>query len=85
MKKIRLFEAFAGIGSQSKALHRLIDETFVYENVGISEWDIDAVISYDALNNDDKDEIEIPSIEEIKVFLSQFTYSLDSKKESKST
>ena len=82
-KNIRLFEAFAGIGSQNKALNRLKDEQFNYESVGISEWDIDAVISYDALNNDDKPEVDIPSIEKIKVFLSQFTYSLDSKKESK--
>lgn len=82
-KNIRLFEAFAGIGSQNKALSRLKDKNFNYQSVGISEWDIDAVISYDAINNDDKGEVELPPIEEIKAFLAQFTYSLDGKKESK--
>lgn len=82
-KNIRLFEAFAGIGSQNKALNRLKDDNFSYESVGISEWDIDAVISYDAINNDDKPEIDIPSIEDVRKFLSQYTYSLDGKKESK--
>lgn len=35
-KNIRLFEAFAGIGSQNKALNRLKDDNFSYESVGIS-------------------------------------------------
>lgn len=82
-RKIRLFEAFAGIGSQRKALRKLEDENFEVETVGISEWDIDAVISYDAIHNENPIDIEVPSIEEVKVFLSNFTYSLDSKKESK--
>lgn len=83
MKKIRLFEAFAGIGSQRKALSRLEDNDFEVETVGISEWDIDAVISYDAIHNGIDNSIPEESMEEIKTFLSQFTYSLDSKKESK--
>lgn len=82
MKKIRLFEAFAGIGSQRKALERISDSNFSYESVGISEWDIDAVISYDVIHNGFVDDPDI-SIEKVRKFLSQFTYSLDSKKESK--
>lgn len=82
-KKIRLFEAFAGIGSQRKALSRLEDDNFEVETVGISEWDIDAVISYDAIHNGLNNNTDIPSMEEIRKFLAGFTYSLDSKKESK--
>lgn len=83
MKKINLFEAFAGIGSQRKALSRLEDKDFIVKTVGISEWDIDAVISYDAIHNGIDDTVSEESMEEIRAFLSQFTYSLDSKKESK--
>ena len=83
MKNIRLFEAFAGIGSQRRALSRIEDKTFKVETVGISEWDIDCVISYDAIHNGIDNSIPTESIEEIKCFLSKFTYSLDSKKESK--
>ncbi|RWQ72972.1 DNA (cytosine-5-)-methyltransferase [Bacillus cereus] len=49
-KKIRLFEAFAGVGTQSMALKRLgVD----YEVVGIAEIDINAIISYAAIRNVD--------------------------------
>ena len=83
MKNIRLFEAFAGIGSQRRALSRIEDKDFKVETVGISEWDIDCVISYDAIHNGIDNSEPSESIEEIKNFLSKFTYSLDSKKESK--
>lgn len=49
-KKIRLFEAFAGVGTQSMALKRLgVD----YEVVGIAEIDINAIISYATIRNVD--------------------------------
>lgn len=49
-KKIRLFEAFAGVGTQSMALKRLgVD----YEVVGIAEIDINAIISYAGIRNVD--------------------------------
>lgn len=83
MKKINLFEAFAGIGSQRKALSRLEDKNFKVKTVGISEWDIDAVISYDAIHNGIDNSVPKETMDEIRGFLSQFTYSLDSKKESK--
>lgn len=38
-KKLRVFEAFAGIGAQATALSRL---NINYEIVGISEWFTDA-------------------------------------------
>ena len=52
MKKIRVFEAFAGYGSQSLALERLKKDfpTFVYEVVGISEIDKYAIQAYNALH-----------------------------------
>ena len=58
---LRVFEAFAGIGCQSIALRNLgID----YEVVGISEVDKWALLSYDAIHNEQYD-IELPSKEEM--------------------
>lgn len=50
--KIRVFEAFAGYGSQSLALERLKKDfpSFEYEIVGISEIDKHAVQAYNALH-----------------------------------
>lgn len=83
MREIRLFEAFAGIGSQRKALSRLEDKNFKVKTVGISEWDIDAVISYDAIHNGADYDLSKLDMDEVRKFLAGFTYSLDSKKESK--
>ena len=59
--KLKVFEAFAGIGSQSMALRNLgID----YEVVGISEVDRWALLGYDAIHNEMYD-IELPSKEEM--------------------
>ena len=45
-RKLRVFEAFAGIGAQASALERMnID----YEIVGISDWFIDAIECYAAI------------------------------------
>ena len=61
MEKIKVFEAFAGIGSQTMALRNLgID----FELVGISEVDRYALLSYDAIHNE-QNEINIPSKEGI--------------------
>lgn len=50
--KIRVFEAFAGYGSQALALERLKRhfDTFDYEIVGISEIDNHAITAYNALH-----------------------------------
>ena len=75
MKKLKVFEAFAGIGAQASALKRLnID----YEIVGISEWFIDAILCYDQIQNDGKPEIKLPSLEEQIEYLKEFTFSKDS-------
>lgn len=46
--KLRVFEAFAGYGSQRKALENL---NINYESVGISEIDGDVILSYAAIHN----------------------------------
>ncbi len=48
MNKLRVFEAFAGYGSQELALQRL---SIDYEVVGISEIDADAIIAYAAIRH----------------------------------
>ena len=45
-KKLRVFEAFAGIGAQHSALERA---NLNFEIVGISEWFINALLAYDAI------------------------------------
>ncbi len=73
--KLRVFEAFAGIGAQHAALKRLnID----YEIVGVSEWFIDAIECYDAIHYNGKPLIKLPSVEEQKEYLTQFTFSKNS-------
>ena len=58
---LRVFEAFAGIGSQSMALRNLnID----YEVVGISEVDKWALLAYDTIHNEPYN-IDIPSKEDM--------------------
>lgn len=51
IEKIRLFEAFAGIGSPRMALNNL---SLPYESVGISEIDKYAIKSYEAIWGEDK-------------------------------
>ena len=46
MKTLRVFEAFAGVGSQRMALKNL---NIPHEVVGISEIDVDAIIAYAAI------------------------------------
>jgi modification methylase scrFIB len=49
MEKVRLFESFAGIGTQRMALERL---GIPYESVGVSEIDESAILSYAAIHED---------------------------------
>lgn len=73
--KLRVFEAFAGIGAQASALKRL---NINYEIVGISEWFVDAILCYDQIQNNGKPEIELPTKEAQIDYLKQFTFSKDS-------
>ncbi len=75
--KLRVFEAFAGIGAQASALERMnID----YEIVGISDWFIDAIECYSAIHCNDVDVPMPEDIKKIDEYLSKFTFSATSVK-----
>jgi DNA (cytosine-5)-methyltransferase 1 len=76
-RKLKVFEAFAGIGAQSVALRRA---KIPFVSVGISEWFIDAIISYDALNHGNEELPKVPSYKYQLKYLSKFTFSIDSQK-----
>lgn len=74
-KKLRVFEAFAGIGAQAAALKRL---NINYEIVGISDWFIDAIECYSIIHNNDT-QVDVPvDKKEVIEYLSKFTFSADS-------
>lgn len=74
-KKLRVFEAFAGIGAQAAALKRL---NINYEIVGISDWFIDAIECYATIHNNDA-QVDVPvDKKEVIEYLSKFTFSADS-------
>ena len=75
MKKIRVFEAFAGIGAQRAALDKL---KLNYEVVGISEWFINALLAYDAIYHYNEPFECDKTIEEQREYLSKFKFSKDS-------
>ena len=75
--KLRVFEAFAGIGAQAAALKRM---NINYEIVGISDWFIDAIECYAAIHCGDKEVIVPEDITEEDEYQSQFTFSADSVK-----
>lgn len=74
-KKLRVFEAFAGIGAQASALRRL---NLDYEIVGISDWFIDAIVCYDAIHKKEHSSIEVPDKADQIKYLKQFQFSKDS-------
>lgn len=74
--RLRVFEAFAGIGAQHSALSRL---NINFEIVGVSEWFIDAIECYDAIHySEGAEDIVVPSIDEVDKYLSKFSFSRDS-------
>jgi len=77
MSKLKVIETFAGIGAQTKALKNLGIE---HEVVAISEWDINALISYAYIHKSkEMQTFVLPSKEEIIAELSKFTFSNDGK------
>ena len=75
-KKIKVFEAFCGIGSQHMALNNIdID----FEIIGTSEIDIDAIISYASIHYPNYDEIELKPLDEIKLYLKSLNIGYDFK------
>lgn len=80
-KVIRVFETFAGIGAQHKAIKNIQKN---FKVVGTSEWDARAIIAYSQIHHKkefEKQLAEVRSWEEKKVneYLSNKTFSLNSK------
>ena len=69
--KVRLFEAFSGVGCQAMALKRITDN---YELVGFSEIDKYAIQSYKAIHGEVKNYGDITKMEKIPE-CDIFTYS----------
>ncbi|WP_338983934.1 DNA (cytosine-5-)-methyltransferase [Spiroplasma endosymbiont of Othius punctulatus] len=80
MQKIRVFETFAGIGAQHKALEILkINKKIDYEIVAISEWDIWSNISYNAIHYDNKNIANGLTDDVMNDLFDKFTLSNDGK------
>lgn len=77
-KKLKVFEAFAGIGSQHMALKNI---NINFEIVGTSEIDIDAIISYASIHYPNYKNTEIKSIDEMKSYLLNLNVGYDFKKQ----
>ncbi len=75
-RKLRVFEAFAGIGAQASALDRL---GINYKVVGISEWFTDAIICYDAIHSNGKDIVVPPKLGQLN-YLNTYQFSRTSIK-----
>lgn len=78
MSRLKVFEAFAGIGSQVKALQRLgID----YEGVGVSEIDKNAIFAYHAIHKHTLPDIDISDMsdEDVEKELERLNIPLDKK------
>lgn len=82
--KLKIFEAFSGIGAQHKALSNLKNNNKIdFEIVGTSEWFINAMIAYTLIHH--KKEYETfkkhlyMSHSELLEKLKSFTFSTDSK------
>ena len=74
MKQIKLFEVFAGIGSQYQALKNIAKENdWEIKSVGIIEWFVSAIIAYQAIHYPNK------NIQAQTLKIDQPALSLDSK------
>lgn len=75
---IRVFETFSGIGAQTKALKNIGIE---HQVVGVSEWDINAIISYSEVHCQEAlSKVKTPSKMEAIEYLEKFSFSSDGKK-----
>lgn len=77
INKIKLFDSFAGIGATYKALKNI---NVPVELVGISEVDIDAVLSYNAIHSTYNKSYPNYSIEQMKQYLIDCNIGYDFKK-----
>ncbi len=74
MTKLKVFEAFAGIGAQHKALNNMNKP---YEVIGLAEWFVPAILAYHAIHDD----VPILNATEsaMREYLESRTLSMDSK------
>lgn len=81
MKHINLFEMFAGIGSQYKALKNIASETYIkVHSLGCCDFYIDAIIAYMKIHyNLNYYENEL-TVDEMIQILNKYSWSSDSKK-----
>lgn len=90
MAKIKVLEAFSGIGAQAKAITNLQKEgIFDFKIVGTIDWDVRAIISYAAIHNNlwkkykkTLEDNKLDSEEQIDKFLNNFNLSLNGKTKS---
>lgn len=78
MTKLKVFESFAGVGSQAMALRNIGSD---YEVVGTSDWDINATLSYNAIHKENTpDYSKNITIDKIEEELFRLSISSDGKK-----
>jgi len=76
LKEIKIFEAFAGIGTQRKALDNIAkSKNWKITSVGIIEWYVDAIIGYINLHHS---KIKLPK-EVLEIDISNLSLSTNSK------
>ncbi|WP_323591054.1 DNA (cytosine-5-)-methyltransferase [Aliarcobacter butzleri] len=78
---MKLFECFAGLGSQHRALCNVLNNK-KFKSVGISEWYISAIIGNDTIHNGPQNSFkgyDTLDRELMLNFISKFTLSMDSK------
>ena len=78
-KKIKVFETFAGVGAQAKALENL---HINHEVTGISEIDKDAIVSYASIHcnlNEKLNSFDFPSREDMIEYLQRMDVGFDFK------
>lgn len=74
---LKVFETFAGIGSQTKALQNI---GVNHKVVAISEWNINSIISYAYIHyTAEMGNFILPEFSVIKEYLSKYTFSNDGK------
>lgn len=74
---LKVFETFAGIGAQTKALKNI---GIKHKVVAISEWDLNALISYANVHcKKEMELVKIPGRDKILEELNNFTFSNDGK------
>jgi DNA (cytosine-5)-methyltransferase 1 len=81
--KLRVIEAFSGIGAQAKALEKIKknNPNFDYEIVATVEWEIGAMYAYDIIHHGKQDLTQYDKIPKVELIskLEKFNLSSDGK------